>query len=100
MSSAGNRVIELLGNLEIHWAIEQSITRLPDYPITRFQNLELYRSTPAPGDDVREAAEFEARAAYQRAVHVGLGDELADIVRFHAAAVDHVAQLGRRRAKP
>ena len=43
---------------------------------------------------LRKALHVEARAADERAVDVRFGDELADVVRLDAAAVDHVAVLG------
>src|SRR5215216_536625 len=60
----------------------------------------LYRSPPASGDDLAEAADLEARAANQGPVHVGFGDEFSNIVRFDAPAVDHVAAVGRVAPKP
>ena len=47
------------------------------------------------GDDPREALRIQARAAHQRAVHVGLGQDLGRVVGLHAAAVEHAHALGR-----
>src|SRR6266542_1946215 len=80
--------------------IGQSINRSPDHPITRYRKRLLYRSRTAPVDDVAEAADLEARAAHQRAVHVGLGNQIADIVRLDAPAVDHVAVIRGVGAEP
>src|SRR5262249_57710599 len=64
------------------------------------ENLQLYCSPPTPHDDVSKAPDIEARAADERSVHIGLGDELADIVRFDAATVDHPARVRDIRAEP
>ena len=47
-----------------------------------------------------EAPHVQARAAHQRAVDIGLGNQLADIVRFDAAAINQVAPIGRIAAEP
>src|SRR6188508_1195581 len=52
------------------------------------------------GDDLEEALDVERRAADERAIDVGLADQLLRVVGFHAAAVDHVALVGRAAAEP
>ena len=46
-------------------------------------------------DDAGEGLGFEAGAADERAVDVGLADELGDVVRCDAAAVEDAQRLGR-----
>ena len=50
-------------------------------------------------DDLEKAPDVQAGAADQRPVHVGLRDQIANVVGLHAAAVDDVAQLGRPPAR-
>src|SRR5439155_21845596 len=68
--------------------------------ITDNRKPPLYHSPPAARDDVGEAPHFEAGAANQRPIHVGLGDELADVVGLHASAVNDVTMIGGVRAEP
>src|SRR6476620_5724935 len=52
------------------------------------------------GDDLEEALDVERGAADERAIDVGLADQLLRVVGLHAAAVDHVACVGRGAAEP
>src|SRR5215218_8911238 len=60
----------------------------------------LYRSPSASDHDLAEAADVEAGAADQGAVDVGFRDQFADVVGFDAAAVNHVAAIGRVAPEP
>src|SRR4029453_7090535 len=53
-----------------------------------------------PGNDIREAADVQARPADERAVDVRKHDEVVDVVWLDAAAVNPVAAVGRWRAEP
>ena len=50
--------------------------------------------------DVREPADLEAGPADERPVDVRLRHDLVDIVRFDAAAVNHMTVIGGRRPEP
>jgi hypothetical protein len=63
-------------------------------------NARLYRALAAPRHNVRERADIEAGAADKSAVDVGQRNQLVNVVRFHAAAIDHVTLIGRSSAKP
>src|SRR3954468_23928191 len=51
----------------------------------------LHRALAASQHDLAEGADVEARAADECAVNIRQHDQLVDVVRFHAAAVDDVA---------
>src|SRR5205085_12548512 len=67
---------------------EQVVEHLITFPKPR-----LYDSLPALCHDLSEAPDLEARAAHQRAVHVGLARQFGDVVRLHAATVQNAAAL-------
>src|SRR6266550_3358521 len=73
-------------------------------PLVLSEKNRLYRRVAASrndaGNDGGKRGDVEARAADQRPIDVGLARQLADILRFHAPAVDHAAELGSLRPKP
>src|SRR5207253_892322 len=61
---------------------------------------QLYSSPSAPGDDLREALDVEARATDERTIHIVFRDELGDIVRLHASPVEKMTAIRGVGAEP
>src|SRR5438874_656286 len=74
------------------------MTRLPDELI--FETVSIFRRGLAGGHDSDKARHLEAWAADERAIDVGLGDEPANVVRFHAAPVEDATAIRRLGAEP
>src|SRR5258705_2490299 len=69
-------------------------------PFVLLEKKRLYRRVATPRNDVGECLHIEARAPDQRAVHIGLTRQIANVFGLDAAPIDNPAELGRLRAEP